>query len=67
MIGNRYQELNFSEEARERAAVEKVRAAGAVLLGVSIPVVPMAIVIAALLALNIVVAAREASAAAFIF
>jgi two-component system sensor histidine kinase RegB len=39
-------------------AGQTLAVAGAVLLGVSIPVVPMAIIIAALLALNIIVAAR---------
>jgi len=39
-------------------AGQTLAAAGAVLLGVSLPVVPMAIIIASLLALNIVVAAR---------
>jgi len=39
-------------------AGQTLAVAGAVLLGVSLPVVPMAIIIAALLALNVVVAAR---------
>jgi len=39
-------------------AGQTIAVAGAVLLGVSLPVVPMAIIIAALLALNIVVSAR---------
>jgi two-component system sensor histidine kinase RegB len=39
-------------------AGQTLAVAGAILLGVSLPVVPMAIIIAALLALNVVVAAR---------